>query len=115
MQTIKHSRRSLITSAYLGRQVVLKQSFNVVMISVAACWLASIASLRRAFASAGAAVNSQRNKEALVSRLLTAKENTGKTFSEIGRETGLTNAYAAQLLYNQVREFWYPKAADRDS
>lgn len=49
-----------------------------------------------------ARVNIQRNKEELVSRLLTAKEETGKTFTQIAGELGLTNAYTAQLFYNQA-------------
>ena len=27
----------------------------------------------------------------------------GKTFTQLGKELGLTNAYTAQLFYNQVR------------
>jgi cyanate lyase len=49
------------------------------------------------------AVNNLRNKQALVSRLLTAKESTGKTFTQIAEEVGLTNVFTAQLFYNQVR------------
>lgn len=50
-----------------------------------------------------ARVNLQRDKEALVKRLLDAKESTGKTFTVIAEELGLTNAYTAQLFYNQAR------------
>jgi hypothetical protein len=42
-------------------------------------------------------------KEALVDGLLAAKESSGKTFTQIANETGLTNLYAAQLFYAQVR------------
>lgn len=49
-----------------------------------------------------AQVNNQRNKQALVTRLLNAKEATDKTFTQIADEIGLTNAYTAQLFYNQV-------------
>ena len=34
--------------------------------------------------------------------LIGAKEETGKTFTQIAGEIGLTNAYTAQLFYNQV-------------
>ncbi len=33
--------------------------------------------------------------------LLHAKEKSGKTFSQIGRECGLTNLYTAAMFYNQ--------------
>ena len=49
-----------------------------------------------------AAINNLIGKQALVSRLLAAKEATGKTFTQISREVGLTNVYTAQLFYNQV-------------
>lgn len=49
------------------------------------------------------AVNNLRNKQALVSRLLTAKESTGKTFTQIAEEVGLTNVFTAQLFYNQAQ------------
>lgn len=42
-------------------------------------------------------------KGTLVARLLAAKEASGKTFSEIAEEVGLTNVYCTQLFYNQVR------------
>ena len=38
----------------------------------------------------------------LVGQLLAAKEASGKTFTQISQEIGLTNAYTAQLFYNQV-------------
>lgn len=41
-------------------------------------------------------------KGTLVARLLAAKEASGKTFSQIAEEVGLTNVYCAQLFYNQV-------------
>ena len=41
-------------------------------------------------------------KKQLVFELIAAKEETGKTFTEISKEIGLTNAYTAQLFYNQV-------------
>lgn len=52
-----------------------------------------------------AAINQFLGKQALVSRLLSAKEATGKTFTQISKEVGLTNVYTAQLFYNQVRSF----------
>lgn len=42
-------------------------------------------------------------KGTLVARLLAAKEASGKTFSQIAEEVGLTNVYCTQLFYNQVR------------
>lgn len=42
-------------------------------------------------------------KAGLVSRLLAAKEDSGKTFDEIGNELGLTNAYTANLFYGQAQ------------
>ena len=38
----------------------------------------------------------------LVSQLLAAKEASGKTFTQISKELGLTNAFTAQLFHNQV-------------
>ena len=38
----------------------------------------------------------------LVGQLLAAKEASGKTFTQISQEIGLTNAFTAQLFYNQV-------------
>ncbi|KAF8071365.1 hypothetical protein HT031_001449 [Scenedesmus sp. PABB004] len=40
-------------------------------------------------------------KEALVGRLLAAKEATGKSFSQLASELGLTNVYTAQLFHHQ--------------
>jgi hypothetical protein len=42
-------------------------------------------------------------KAQLVSSLLAAKEASGKTFSQIAKEVGLTNVYTTQLFYHQVR------------
>ena len=42
-------------------------------------------------------------KKALVAQLVAAKEATGKTYTQISKEIGLTNAYTAQLFYNQAR------------
>jgi len=39
----------------------------------------------------------------LVHELLSAKEASGKTFSAIAQELGLTNMYTAQLFYNQAQ------------
>lgn len=50
-----------------------------------------------------AAINHFIGKQALVSRLLAAKEATGKTFTQISKEVGLTNVYTAQLFYNQAQ------------
>jgi len=41
-------------------------------------------------------------RAAVVRRLMEAKEESGKTFSEIAAETGLTNVYVAQLLRRQA-------------
>ena len=38
----------------------------------------------------------------LVGQLLAAKEASGKTFTQISKEIGLTNAFTAQLFHNQV-------------
>ena len=35
-------------------------------------------------------------------QLLAAKAASGKTFTQIAAEAGLTNAYTAQLFFNQV-------------
>ncbi|KAK9832326.1 hypothetical protein WJX74_006380 [Apatococcus lobatus] len=39
----------------------------------------------------------------LVNSLLAAKEASGKTFTQISKEIGLTNAFTAQLFYNQAQ------------
>ncbi|MCO5581515.1 hypothetical protein L7F22_035400 [Adiantum nelumboides] len=41
-------------------------------------------------------------KATLVKQLLQAKEQTGKTFTQIAAEVGITNAYAAQLFHRQA-------------
>lgn len=41
-------------------------------------------------------------KKDLVSRLLAAKEASGKSFTQIAAEVGLTNIYTAQLFHHQV-------------
>lgn len=46
--------------------------------------------------------NTPLQKGTLVARLIAAKEASGKTFSQIAQEVGLTNVYCAQLFYNQV-------------
>ena len=38
----------------------------------------------------------------MIKSLLAAKEATGKSFTHIGQDLGLTNTYAAQRFYNQV-------------
>ena len=43
----------------------------------------------------------QASKQALVARLLDAKETSGKTYSQIGKEIGCTNFYTAALFHNQ--------------
>lgn len=45
-------------------------------------------------------------KKDLVERLLGAKEQSGKTFTQIAKEVGLTNIYTAQLFYHQVGILW---------
>lgn len=42
------------------------------------------------------------SKEALVAQLLEAKKKSNKTFTQIARETGHTNAYVAQLFHRQA-------------
>ncbi|KAG6522473.1 cyanate hydratase-like [Zingiber officinale] len=41
--------------------------------------------------------------KAVAERLLLAKRNSGKSFSEIAAETGLTNVYVAQLFRRQAQ------------
>lgn len=41
-------------------------------------------------------------KVRMVAEICAAKEATGKTFTQISQEVGLTNAYVAQLFLNQV-------------
>lgn len=41
-------------------------------------------------------------KKELVKRLLSAKQASGKTFSQIAASLNYTNIYTAQLFYNQV-------------
>ncbi|GAB4823727.1 hypothetical protein N2152v2_010773 [Parachlorella kessleri] len=50
-------------------------------------------------------------KEELVQQLLTAKAASGKTFTQIAAEAGLTNAYTAQLFFNQAQ--LKPESAER--
>mmetsp|Transcript_16981 Transcript_16981/g.20867 ORF Transcript_16981/g.20867 Transcript_16981/m.20867 type:complete len:175 (+) Transcript_16981:46-570(+) len=42
-------------------------------------------------------------KALLVARLLAAKEQSGKTFDEIALGLGLTNAYTANIFFNQAQ------------
>lgn len=46
---------------------------------------------------------SEGRKGALVQQLLSAKEASQKTFSQIGSEIGCTNVYTASLFYNQAQ------------
>ncbi|GAB4850860.1 hypothetical protein Ancab_030161 [Ancistrocladus abbreviatus] len=41
-------------------------------------------------------------KASTVNRLLSIKQNSGKTYNQIAQETGLTNVYIAQLLRRQA-------------
>ncbi|KAK9809534.1 hypothetical protein WJX73_009719 [Symbiochloris irregularis] len=41
-------------------------------------------------------------KKAMIAQLVAAKEATGKTYTQIAQEVGLTNAYTAQLFLNQA-------------
>ena len=43
----------------------------------------------------------QASKRDIIDRLLTAKEKSGKTFTQIGNEIGCTNFYTAALFHNQ--------------
>ncbi|XP_038722607.1 cyanate hydratase-like [Tripterygium wilfordii] len=45
----------------------------------------------------------EETKTTIVNRLLALKLKSGKTYSEIAEETGLTNVYAAQLLRRQAQ------------
>ncbi|GBG93495.1 hypothetical protein CBR_g71972 [Chara braunii] len=42
-------------------------------------------------------------KEELVARLMECKAKSGKTFDQIAKECKLTNAYTAQLFFNQAK------------
>jgi len=42
-------------------------------------------------------------KDEHVARLLAAKEKSSKSFTQIAKELGVTNIYAAQLFYNQAQ------------
>lgn len=42
-------------------------------------------------------------RAAAVQKLMAAKAKSGKSFSDIGAETGLTNVYVAQLLRRQAQ------------
>ena len=42
------------------------------------------------------------DRKDLVRQLLEAKQASGKTYTEIAKEVGLTNLYTAQLFQNQV-------------
>jgi len=50
-----------------------------------------------------AGIPETRGKHDLVGQLLAAKEASGKTFTQISKEIGLTNAFTAQLFYNQAQ------------
>ncbi|KAL3329115.1 hypothetical protein AABB24_036293 [Solanum stoloniferum] len=43
------------------------------------------------------------NKANMVASLMSVKQKSGKTFSQIAEETGLTNVYVAQLLRRQAQ------------
>ena len=47
--------------------------------------------------------HSSQAKEALIGRLLEAKDHSGKSFDEIATHLGLTNVYTAQLFMNQAQ------------
>ena len=42
------------------------------------------------------------DRQDLIRQLLEAKQASGKTYTEIAKEVGLTNLYTAQLFQNQV-------------
>ncbi|XP_056866354.1 cyanate hydratase isoform X2 [Raphanus sativus] len=42
-------------------------------------------------------------KQSVTNRLLTVKSASGKTYSQLAEETGLTNVYVAQLLRRQAQ------------
>jgi cyanate lyase len=43
------------------------------------------------------------DKNEVVARLLSAKEDSGKTWDELGDKTGLCNVYVAQLFHRQAQ------------
>ncbi|KAK7354927.1 hypothetical protein VNO80_14169 [Phaseolus coccineus] len=45
----------------------------------------------------------EQNKESTVARLQAAKHESGKSYSQLAEETGLTNVYVAQLLRRQAQ------------
>lgn len=51
------------------------------------------------------------SKSALVARLLQVKKESGLTYTEIAKKTGLTNAYVAQLFRRQ--QHLKPQAAKK--
>lgn len=53
-------------------------------------------------------------KHDLVGQLLAAKEASGKTFTQISKEIGLTNAFTAQLFYNQVKPSVHPQTCSTE-
>lgn len=52
-----------------------------------------------------------RSETLTVSRLKTAKQRSGKSYSQIAAETGLTNVYVAQLIRRQAQ--LQPQTADK--
>ncbi|XP_061340710.1 cyanate hydratase [Gastrolobium bilobum] len=45
----------------------------------------------------------EQNKVSITARLQTVKHNSGKSYSQLAEETGLTNVYVAQLLRRQAQ------------
>ncbi|CAL8470288.1 g9830 [Coccomyxa elongata] len=54
------------------------------------------------FAPAAPSILRGARKEELVYKLLSAKKASGKTFTQIAKEVGVTNLYTAQLFHNQT-------------
>jgi len=76
----------------------LSHSQNISLSSVALKYFSVKSNL-----SLKSSTNSQEEKCELVSRLLSIKEKKGFTFDHIANQLGVTNAYCAQLFYNQAQ------------
>lgn len=63
----------------------------------------AISSRRSRAAAAAAGMEESGARTAVVRRLMAAKVESGKSFSDIAAETGLTNVYVAQLLRRQAQ------------
>ena len=78
-----------VLRANISRPLQILHGFNRELVGSAGV-------LNKLWAMAGEA------KSALVARLLEAKKDSGMTYTEIAKKTGLTNAYVAQLFRRQA-------------